>query len=68
MESSENPPAPDENGDTRLPPDCEARTNSLSGKCFKSAAEACRALNCQPPATCSYGYSMPMVVSCGEPR
>lgn len=66
-ESTEIPSAPDENEDTNLTANCEARANSLSGKCFKNASEACQALKCPPPRVCTYGYSMPVVVSCGDP-
>lgn len=66
-EFAETPPPPEEEEVSELPEDCQARTNSLSGKCFKSASDACTALNCTPPRTCSFGYSMPVVVSCGAP-
>lgn len=67
-ETTEVPPPPDADEKTSVPEDCEARTNSLSGKCFKSAFEACEALQCTAPRVCTYGYSMPVVVSCGDPN
>lgn len=66
-ETTEVPPPPGADEETSVPEDCEARTNSLSGKCFKSAFEACKALQCAAPRVCTYGYSMPVVVSCGDP-
>jgi len=63
----EEAPPPPSDASTESPATCEARVGHLDGACFASAAEACAALDCQPPRACTFGYSMPVVVACATP-